>query len=205
MNFGFYVRKAVFQGFLPVLLAILSFYDFVRQPNGSDYAYKHLYFYTSLILFLHTQIKVILELVFSICSENVVFNKQSTMNHHIITIKRIFKLRYVNSKYFIKIDKFCNMVGIDSPILISYEIIAKLTNVKDEIDESDEETLLYTVLENLHSYDPSNYNTLNQSEEQIDPLIPKMVITSMDKSIENLQCKIYKNNSLGAEKYITNI
>ena len=159
-NFGFYLRKAIFQGFLPILLGMLSFFDFLKQTSGQGIgsAYKHMYFYTTVILLIYTQIKIVLEFIFSICTENVIFRKEISLeksmteevlmpieepmnsrDHFIITIKRIFKLRYSNSTYFKFICNFCWIIGMECPLLIPFDIIAKLANAKDSITRENEQ------------------------------------------------------------------
>lgn len=215
-NFWFYFRKALFQGFIPIFLGFLTFCDFVTQlsKENSGVAYKHLYFYTSLILFLHTQMRIILQYIFSICSENILLKKQINLSkttsqlllsydmtnifndHFIITIKKIFKLRYCNSKFFKHIDNLCWLLGIDSPILIPYEIIAKLSNIKNNITKDDEEVILHTTLSNLYEYHPNKYNSVpnelnvNSSNEN-ELLIPKIIVTQLDKSINNMQKQLF--------------
>lgn len=215
-RFGFYLRKALFQGFIPILLALLTFCDFIKQTSSeySGVAYKHLYFYTSLILFLYTQMKIILEFIFSTCSEDVMLKKQINLNkttsqlllsfdmtnssndHFIITIKKIFKLRYSHSKFFKHIDSLCWLIGIDSPILIPYTIIAKLSNIKHNITKEDEQAILHTTLSNLYEYHPNKYNSLSNQlnsnfNNERENLIPKIIVTQLDKSINNMQKKLF--------------
>ena len=159
--------------------------------------------------------KIILEFIFSTCSEDIIFKKEINLNkttsqllvsmdmenisndHFIITIKKIFKLRYANSNFFKRIDKICWFVGIDSPILIPYEMVMKLSNVKNNIDEENEHAILHSTLANLYAYHPSKYssppvgplNSAQHNERQI--LIPKTIVTQLDKTINNMQKQLF--------------
>ena len=224
-KFWFYFRKAIFQGFFPIFLALLTFSDFVKQTTteNSGRAYNHLYFYTSLILFLYAQMKIILEFIFAICAEDVIFKKEVNLNkttsqlllsfdmdnvsndHFIVTIKKIYKLRYSNYTFFRQVDKLCWFFGLDSPILIPQELISKLTNSKNNIDEENDENedaLLHTTLLNLYAYHPEKYNSPTvqvgrNNEKQY--LIPKMIITPVDKSINNMQRLLFNKETTIAD------
>ncbi len=80
-KFWFYFRKALFQAFFPILLAFMSLCDFAKQNNSDDgnHAYNYLYFYTLTILFLYTAMKQILEFIFNVCADDVVFKKEINM------------------------------------------------------------------------------------------------------------------------------
>ena len=227
-KFWFYVRKAIFQGILPISLAILTFFDFVKQMasvNGHYAAYTHIYFYTSLILFLYAQLKVILEFIFSTCADDIVFKKevnltQTTQNlllsiqianssdeHFMIVIRRIFKLRYCNTKFFKYIDRICWLLGLDSPILIPYDIVSKLGNVKEDVNLDNECAYLHTTLTNLYTYHPTKYNAVDTEMTNIsragkatesDNLLPRVVVTEMDKTINDLKKELFnKEEKLG--------
>jgi hypothetical protein len=231
-RFGFYLRKAFFQGVLPIILALFSFFDFIRQNTGQNTSsfYLHIYFYTAGVLLVYTQIKIILEFIFSTCSENVIFRKEISMDksiseklvtnvspfnesynseilvpmgdsmslreHFIITIKRIFKLRYSDSIYFKFMCKFCWLIGMECPILIPYDIIAKLANAKNSITKENEQQLLHMTLANLQGYHPDKYNiyasgvSTNTDNEKLS-LIPKSIITPLDKTIGDLQKEVF--------------
>ena|SRR5271154_3333869 len=192
-KFWFYVRKAIFQGCCPIILAFMTFYDIVKQAADENKGkfYFHIYFYTSLILFLYTQSRVVLEFIFSICSDDIIFKKEidltqttpelilpngfmnmsdtSTINF-IIIIRKIYKLRYSKSLFFRSISKLCWLLGIDGPILIPYEIVCRLTNANIPLTRQNEQQLLYMTLDNLCLYHPTkHYTTSNDNEE---PLIP---------------------------------
>jgi hypothetical protein len=227
-NFGFYLRKAIFQGALPILLALMTFFDFAKQSgtqNGGS-AFNHLYFYTSFILLIYSQIKVILEFIFTSCTENVIFKKEinldksislimlsvnnpaTSQDHFIVTIKKIFKLRYSNSVYFQHICNFCYLIGMECPLLIPYDIVAKLSNAKDTITKENEQQLLQMTLTNLYSYHPDKYNII-PLENSIYPtnentsLIPKTIVTPLDKTIGDFQKEIF--NIQGHQGYMPNV
>lgn len=217
-KYWFYFRKGLFQIFFPILLMFMSFCDFISQRtnNSDEYAYNHLYFYTSLILFLHTSAKHILEYIFSICSNDVIFKKEINLNkttdnlilsfetesineHNIIIIKKIFKIRYSKDLFFIYVNKICWVLGIDSPVLIPYDIIAKLTNINNNLTAENEDEFLHTTLTNLYSYHPIKYSMVSPVNEQHSPIIeditqnllPKVIITQLDKSINDMQKELF--------------
>ena len=80
-KFWFYVRKAIFQGIIPIIFGFLTFYDLVKQTTNPvrGQMYNHMYFYTSLILFIYAQAKIILEFVFAICADDIVFKKEISL------------------------------------------------------------------------------------------------------------------------------
>lgn len=222
-KFWFYFRKAIFQGLLPLVLALGTFLDFVKQTSldKPTHAYTHLYFYTSLILFVYSQLRVVLELIFSMCSDDVIFKKEinfdhsvslqmvssqiinSSAEHYMVVIKKIFKLRYSDLAIFKMIDSMCWFLGIDTPILIPNEVVAKLGNVKDKLTEDNEEAFLYTTLSNLYTYHPNQYNNMmtnlnygSISEEEPD-LIPNVIISKLDKSINDLQRELFNKKEIG--------
>lgn len=212
---GFYTRKFIFQGFLPIILGLMSFFDFANQAYGNNMgkAYTHLYFYTTAILLIYSQIKIILKFIFSICTENVIFKKEINMDqtiseillpiqeslsvneHFIITMKKIFKLRYSNSIYFKFINRFCWVIGMDCPLLIPYDIVAKLANAKNSITKENEQLLLHTTLANLCNYHPDKFTNIRNNnptlESERTSLIPRSIITPLDKTIGDLQKEIF--------------
>ncbi|AYV85294.1 MAG: hypothetical protein Satyrvirus9_20 [Satyrvirus sp.] len=216
-KFWFYFRKAIFQGFLPALLALMTFWDFIKQTseNNNSHMYTHLYLYTSSILFLYSQLRIILEFIFSICSDDIIFKKEvnlvqttpelllsfhmseSSNEHFIIIIKKIFKLRYSNSSFFKYVDKICWFLGVDSPILIPYDVISKLGNVKNDLTQENEESFLHTTLSNLCTYHPTKYNSIGCDKSETDELLPKVVITKLDKSINDLQQELFNKQEIG--------
>jgi hypothetical protein len=221
-KFWFYFRKALFQVFFPIALAFMSLCDFAVQSNNNDstHAYDNLYFYTLLILFLYTGMKQILEFIFTVCADDVVFKKEinleqttsqlllsiNTSNstqegHFIIAIKKIFKLRYSKSPLFVHITKICWFLGIDCPILIPDNIISKLSNAKDDITLENEQEFLHTTLMNLYAYHPKLYEITPITENNDDEIalvpegmVPKRVTTQIDKIICEMQ-----NNLFGKE------
>lgn len=212
-KFWFYCRKAIFQGFLPIFLALLTLIDLINS-NGKR-SYNHLYFYTSIILFLYSQFKVICKFIFSVYADVIVFKKEinlqqtsqnlllesgiSNTSNHIIIVKKIFKLRYTNSSFFKRLDQICWFVGIDCPILIPYEIIQKFMSNKQEITSYNENEILDMTLNNLQSYHPSMYKILPNLNFSMDyltnhdtkyPLLDVSPI-GMDKTIYDIQKRLF--------------
>lgn len=223
-KYWFYVRKCIFQVFLPILLGLLTFSDFVNQSTKktSSGSYNHLYFYTSFLLFIYAQISIILNFIFSICTVDIILKKiidlqnstpeliiasSTNLNngHFMITIKKIFKLRFSNWKTFKFINELCWIIGIDSPVLIPYNVITRLTNHKSEIDSYNEQQLLDITLTNLLSYDPAKINGIPINTSNISPtgneilteynaekpLLPRIVISKLDQTIAEMQEKIF--------------
>lgn len=204
-KFWFYLRKAIFQGLLPVILAFITFIDVAKNGstnNPNNKSYSHLYFYTAFILFLYSTIKIVLEFIFAISSDNVIFRKEMNLtntmslnlansisdSHTIIVIRKIFKLRYSDNKLFILIDKLCLFMGMDSPVLIPLEIVQKFINTNESIDISNlsdnqtETELLHRTLDQLSSYQVTSYKNLDHT------LIPKQYPTF----IESLRTPLIK-------------
>lgn len=198
-KFGFYLRKALFQVFLPIFLAFLSLCDFVNQSGkqNNGYAYNHLYFYTSLILFFYASAKYCLDFIFSTCADDIVFKKEINLeqttpdlilainiddigsdnqisfgknDHFIILIKKIFKIRFSDFSFFQNIVKMCDFLGIECPILIPIEVISRLTNNGSAPTIENEEAILQTTLYNLYSYRPQKYRIEPElDDENMDP------------------------------------
>jgi len=215
--FWFNFRKAFFQVFLPILLALISFSDYVNQSGKSgSYAYNHLYFYTSFILLLYTGMKYILEYIFSVCSDNIVFRKkidlEKTTNElvlptnmsdneqyfSVIIIKKIFKLRYSKMKFFEKVTRLCYFLGIDCPILIPDNVIRRLNN-GCHVNAENEDIILYNTMNNIYDYQPTR-----REETIIEPsnipefeefLVPTRVITKLDKTICDIKKELFNRET----------
>jgi hypothetical protein len=139
----FYVRKCLFAVLLPSILAFMSLIDFANSSKGSyKEAYKHIYFYTSLILCLHTVLNYVLFYIFSICADDYIFKRgeldlvehnlfetdifleNASVNKYVMVINRkIFKICYSGKWSFIFIDKLCWVLGISSPLLIPSDLV----------------------------------------------------------------------------------
>lgn len=137
--------------------------------------YSHLFIYTSSMFFFYTQLKALLEYIFSISSDSVIFKKElgrdnttpqllssfttsSHSTHKIVLIKRVFKLKHSNSKFFIFIDKLCMVMGLDSPLLIPQNVVEKLANHRGDLSKVDENILMHETLANLYAYHPNKYS-----------------------------------------------
>lgn len=218
-RFWFYFRKSIFQGILPIFLSVVAFIDFIHQTSLKTHSYDHIYFYLSFILFTYAQIKVALDFIFNVCSDEILLRKEidlhktslllpfqhnDTNTHFIIVTKKVFKLRYSSSLFFKYIDKLCWFLGIDSPVLIPFEIVSKLGNVKETPTSENEEEILHVTLINLYDYNPPQYmyirditNTTNISNTKTDDmtetnhLLPSGIISSLDKSINDLKKEFF--------------
>lgn len=184
----FFVRKGLFQLLLPGLLAAISFFGYlVHDEEG--YAYTDLYFYTMIVLFCYQGMKYLLEYIFAICSDDIVFKKPIDLertipniilatdlsghsDQHVIVIKKLFKLRYSASSLFIKMTQLCWFLGLDCPILIPWELIRDL-----DIDPSNDQMSLMTTLDRIYNFQPSIYNLVS------DENVSKPVIRKSDQSI----------------------
>lgn len=219
----FLFRKGIFQVFLPILLAFITFVNYVDQSgNDNSYAYHHLYFYTSLILFLYGSVSHILNFIFSICSDDVMFKKEISLdktttqlflpsvtdlrsdNYFIIIIKKIFKLRYSNSQFFVYIDKVCWYLGIDSPILIPANVVNRLNKTKNISESENDDSILKMTLINLYNYHPTLYevkplveidDNTNTATIENTSLMPNKVITHVDRMICDLQKDLFNKDN----------
>lgn len=213
-KFWFYFRKGIFQVILPLFLAFLSLIDFMNQANNKSHS--HLYFYTSFILLLYTGFKYVIQYAFDLCAETVIFKKEiifddttsksmipsnSNFHYDIPVIRKIFKLQYSKNKYFNYLSQICWFLGLDCPILIPHYLVNRIIG-STSISEENEETILYTTLNYLQTYQPqiyevtpltTNYKLVNITNELI---IPNHVITKSDKNICDIQYELFgkKNN-----------
>lgn len=162
----------------------------------------------------------ILEYIFSITSEQIIFKKEVNLNdsssniivsefsnltdsHFLIVSKKIFKLRYSSYIYFRFISKLSWVIGLDCPILIPTEIITKMGS-NENIVSTNEEAILQSTLMNLSNYHPTRYNVVclqddNTDNADIESLLPQVLISSMDKKINKIQIEIFEkeqNDSL---------
>uniref|UniRef100_A0A6C0LS23 Uncharacterized protein n=1 Tax=viral metagenome TaxID=1070528 RepID=A0A6C0LS23_9ZZZZ len=204
-KFWFWFRNIIFQCALPIILAFMTFYDLSTQHN--KIIYSHLYLYTSSIIFIYSNMRMILEFIFNVCSDQIILKKainlvettnnlilsmniiDSKINNTFLIIRKIFKLRYSGSSFFIFIDKLCWAIGIDSPILIPIDLINKLFE-KVEINIHNEDTLMIKTLNNLYEYYPefdnnifTNFNT--------DPLLNKITNIVLEKNISDLRRSLF--------------
>ena len=85
---------------------------------------------------------------------------------------------------------------MECPLLIPYDIVAKLANAKDNITCENEQQLLHMTLANLYGYHPDKNNirigvSSNTDNEKIS-LIPRSIVTPLDKTIGDLQKEIFR-------------
>lgn len=146
-RFWFYIRKAIFQGVIPICLKMITVFDFYRNSDEEAY-YRQLYFYTAVLIAIHSCCGLALDPIFSIGSEQIVFRKpvdltQTTdplmmsvqMNapsqNEVIVVRRVFKPRYSKSKILKWITQFCWILGLDCPVLLSLEEINEFQPPQD--------------------------------------------------------------------------
>jgi hypothetical protein len=205
---AYYFRKMIFQVILPIVLAIFSYLDYSYQiysePNSNNHIYLHLYFYTFTILLFYACIKYILEYIFSICSEDIIFKKEISLdktinlqlydyhldNHTMITIRKVFKIRFSKMKFFEKISAISWYIGLDCPIIIPSSIISKLTDNESNLND---ESLLHTTLSNIYHYQPRLYNIspVDNLDGNENLGVSRQVITKTDRNICQMQKELF--------------
>lgn len=136
-KFWFYFRKAIFQGVVPIVTTIITFYDLRNTKSGyiSD-----IYLYTSTILFVYGMLNTLIQFISDIFAIYVGFQEDfnvtdSRMIEEIIVskqpmtiIKKVFKPKYSNNLFFRGLSKFCWYIGHDCPILIPHSVVNKINN-----------------------------------------------------------------------------
>lgn len=200
-RYWFYLRKGFFQVFMPIILGIITLWDYGESKNKSS-AYDHLYFYTALILFIHQSIKKFLDFLFSYCADNVIFKKkfnlektsellltETTENHPMIVIRKVFKLRYSDSPIIEKITQLCWYAGIDCPVFIPKDVVDKL---KINTNTNNEDELLHNTIQSLYDYQPQLYNVIpvvdlrdSAGEEIMDDTPDDAQVTDMQNALFN--------------------
>lgn len=184
----YYCRKALFQIIFPALLSLLTLCDYFFQVDDvPTESYYHLYFYTSSILFCYACIKYTMEFIFDVCSDNIYLKENTKCN--IIKLKRIFKLRYSHLRFFKIITQICWYVGMDCPILICSDIIAKLGECESKVNPNVEQSVLDNVLSNLKTYQPVLYEVSPVANKET--IETKHVITKLDNYICDLKKEIF--------------
>jgi hypothetical protein len=201
-KFWFYIRKAIFQGLIPIVLGFFTFYDLIDDIRNTNHF--RFYIMSSLILLIYSQLRIMLEYIFSICSETIILKKKFNQNlnngqlffngsdstfmdtHFICVTKRIYKLTYSSSNFFILIDKICWFMGIDSPILIPLDVIKTFNyNVanNDNGNDSDQYEMLNKLVYDLfgHNTDLSDVNSDTDSE--INTRINTLSDSELDKPL----------------------
>lgn len=228
--FWFYFRKGLFQVFFPILLGLVSLSSFINQTEDHGQAYNYLFPYTSFILFIYKALVYVLKYIFEICAEDIILKKeiniQTTIQnlvlftnlsgfsneHSINIIKKIFKLRYSKYPFFSYVVKSSWFLGLDCPILIPYEIVSKLTTIKEEpITPENEDDFLNSTLSNLYAFHPRKYNITPVINDRLDDdlndqsetnLVPRILISKLDASIGELQKEIFGKST---EDYPVNV
>lgn len=206
-KFWFYVRKAIFQGCIPIILAFITFY-------GMQKFYVRLYLFTASILFIYSQLRVILEFIFSVCSDDILFKKEIDLSQttpdlflsvnlsnpqnseFLFIVKKIFKLRYSGNPVFQIIYKLCWLMGIDSPVLIPIEIVNKLIKHRI-INHTNEHELLSTTISKLYHYHPNQLDVelsqvLTESAKQ--NLINKEITPELNEEIRRVKKELFGIN-----------
>lgn len=194
----FFVRKGLFQLMLPGLLVAISWYDWLMSETGEP-VYSSLYCYIAAILFGYAGIIKVLKYLFTICADNIVFKKPidlektvpnivlandlETGNAYqgVIVIKKLFKLRYSSSIFFVKITQACWFLGLDCPILIPWELIKDL-----DIDYSDDNLSLHTTIDRIYNFQPSVYNLVGDD-------VNKQVILKSQQSICDVKRGLFES------------
>jgi hypothetical protein len=197
-RFWYYCRKCIFIMILPSILALFSLFD-INYNDKNKNPYKNIYFYTTFILFIYAMIGYFITYINDVYAVDVLFsetkNKELVIlkfepnNNDVmfIVIKRVFRLRYAhNFRYtmFKYISKLCWIVGIDAPVLIPYDVIAKLSSCKDTITIKNENEILGKTINNLYTYNPS-WETYGLGVEE--QLLPHAIMSNLDRSIGEIQ------------------
>lgn len=198
--FWFYFRKGFFQIFLPIVLGFVSICDYMSQTdNVPSKSYHHIYFYTLIILFFHTSVKYIMKYIFSLCADNILFNKKIntdnnisylqlpdnlTDTYHFITIKKIFKLRYSNNKLFTRIASICWYTGLDCPIIIPIDIVNKFINLDLLKRDDTEYQVLHSVLTQIQNYKPKIYHV--KPINSVNSVNSVSSVNPLDKSADSI-------------------
>jgi len=194
--YWFNIRRVIFQVILPILLAIMTVFDYASQSGSMTFAYDHLYFYTAIIIFFHRSAILILKFIFDKSSIKIIFKKEidslslpgqynsfskphnnNTSNIESNNIesnsfgiyiqKKIYKIRYTNNRLFRYMNETCWFLGIESPMLIPPMIISKLSNTREEVTEETEDAIFKMVLINLYNYNPKKYNVVPMIDDDI--------------------------------------
>lgn len=131
--FWFFFRRGIFQVFLPIALGIMTYFDYFTQKSidPTRMFYHNVYFYTSLILFIYAVLGYIIRYIFDITSSSVIFTKDLDetsllKNNALININDIFDLKYSKNIFLQFISKLCWILGINSPVFISYKILERI-------------------------------------------------------------------------------
>lgn len=203
-KFYFYCRKILFQIVIPGLLAIISIINFIK--NEESHMYNSLYFYIWVFLMIYTGFKYTIEFVFKNCNIKILTKLSNTSieNNTYIPYKtiRFIKLRYSSYNVFIKLEKLCWILGLDSPTFVSGEVLAKLLQLDVMPTDANDDIILDEFMTKLYDYRPklikiqlndTSTNSDNQVENSSDNLIDN-IITKSDYCIYRLQKHVYNLN-----------
>lgn len=210
-KFWFYLRKAVFQGIIPVLMVVLTVIDMLLKTSSSNSGFA---IFMTILLAMYGNFRIFLEFIFSISSDEVVFKKDidltkttkdlllsvnltnNSNNNYLIIIKKIFKLRYSGNKLFKYIDQTCWYLGIDCPILIPIDVVNLITNKNVDVtvlNEYNEATQLEETLQDLYKYKHPVYENVPTEQDNQDDLLlsDTHTDTSSKQTIEHLRYQIF--------------
>jgi hypothetical protein len=164
----FYFRKFLFQGLLPSTIAFLTLIDIFINVSSGTSIFINVYFYSSLLLFLYTTINIIIMFIFNICADSYVVIKNVKRHMKslvfvgepssqvkppkLMLVRSIYKPRYSDSMFLKRLNNFCDLLGIDSPIIIPSFVIRIFTNHSDAITNLNDISLLQMTLDELQKY-----------------------------------------------------
>lgn len=142
-KFWFYLRKAFFQGLLPIILKLVTIFDYINVNDSP--VYHRAYFYTSVLLGIYACFSILCDLIFSMTAVNVNFKKEIDLQDtspemafslyqehgpvtnpenyqtHITINRRMFKFRFAAWTSIQVLAGLCWTLGVDCPIIIPIE------------------------------------------------------------------------------------
>lgn len=206
-TFWFIFRRCFFNIIVPILLIILALCCFIIKI---DYAVRistiiiillilyWLIINSSVIIFSLFANTYVIQIKLKKDINNIDDSCGTFLEYQAVTIKKIYDIRCSASKYFILLNKIYFYLGISTPIFVPNDIVKKMTNI-DCYDKCDNNILLDSLLHNLFIYRPFKFKSvLTTDNPKIESLLPKMIISEIDKSIYNVQSEIFgKQYELG--------
>jgi hypothetical protein len=197
----FYFRKAFFQMFLPVLVTFLAL---IGAANGKGY-----YFFFAFTLFIYGAMRAVLDFIFDTCSDEMIFKKEINLegtvsnlmmsanmesgygDNMLTVIKKIYKLRYSDSGFFKFIDKMCWFMGLDGPILIPFDIVKQMTNVRDVPTAENEFNVLKMTVHNIYTYQPTEYVSSDSLQDPYPLNTSLLRPATLDQSINHVKKELF--------------